>query len=245
MPLPKAPTKPASLISATDDLLAKPRKTTTAPARPIAQVAPQEAVSAPALAASFAPEMEKPRAPLAKSRVSQTPPPVSLSRETREPRRRSDPDVAKTFVLDTNVLMHDPSSLFRFEEHDVFLPMMTLEELDNHKKGMSEVARNVRQVTRSLDALIDAISGELGGKAKIGEGIPLDALGHKDATGRLYFQTEPIETTPIKGFESGKADNQILGVVKALQARQKDRVVVLVSKDINIRIKAHALGLPA
>jgi PhoH-like ATPase len=183
--------------------------------------------------------------PTVKSSRPQAPTPISLSRETREPRRRSDPDVAKTFVLDTNVLMHDPSSLFRFEEHDVFLPMMTLEELDNHKKGMSEVARNVRQVTRSLDALIDAISGELGGKAKIGEGIPLNALGHRDATGRLYFQTEPIETTPIKGFESGKADNQILGVVKALQARQKDRVVVLVSKDINIRIKAHALGLPA
>ncbi len=245
MPLPKAPTKPASLISATDDLLAKPRKTQPAPTIPTAQVVHQEAVSAPAFAATLEPEVERSRAPLAKSRASQTLTPVSLSRETREPRRRSDPDVAKTFVLDTNVLMHDPSSLFRFEEHDVFLPMMTLEELDNHKKGMSEVARNVRQVTRSLDALIDAISGELGGKAKIGEGIPLDALGHRDATGRLYFQTEPIETTPIKGFESGKADNQILGVVKALQTRQKDRVVVLVSKDINIRIKAHALGLPA
>ena len=60
----------------------------------------------------------------------------------------------KLFVLDTNVLMHDPTSLFRFEEHDIYLPMMTLEELDNHKKGMSEVARNVRQVTRSLDAMI-------------------------------------------------------------------------------------------
>ncbi|MEN9772688.1 MAG: hypothetical protein RJA58_1331 [Pseudomonadota bacterium] len=237
MPLPKAPTKPASLISATDDLLAKPRKASAAPAR---RSAP-EPIEEPAQAVDtvVAPP------PTVKSSRPQAPTPISLSRETREPRRRSDPDVAKTFVLDTNVLMHDPSSLFRFEEHDVFLPMMTLEELDNHKKGMSEVARNVRQVTRSLDALIDAISGELGGKAKIGEGIPLDALGHKDATGRLYFQTEPIETAPIKGFESGKADNQILGVVKALQARQKDRVVVLVSKDINIRIKAHALGLPA
>ncbi len=245
MPLPKAPTKPASLISTTDDLLARPRKTPPTPARPTAQLAPQEPISAPPIVTTLAPEVVTNRAPLAKNRAGQTAAPVSLSRETREPRRRSDPDVAKTFVLDTNVLMHDPSSLFRFEEHDVFLPMMTLEELDNHKKGMSEVARNVRQVTRSLDALIDAISGELGGKAKIGEGIPLDALGHRDATGRLYFQTEPIETTPIKGFESGKADNQILGVVKALQARQKDRVVVLVSKDINIRIKAHALGLPA
>ena len=55
------------------------------------------------------------------------------------------PVAAKLFVLDTNVLMHDPTSLFRFEEHDVFLPIMTLEELDNNKKGLSEVARNARQ----------------------------------------------------------------------------------------------------
>ena len=237
MPLPKAPSKPASLISATDDLLAKPRKT---PSPPVRRADPE--VTAPPTPAVTQVRAQEPTAKSRDRRPSITP---TISREAREPRRRSDPDVSKTFVLDTNVLMHDPSSLFRFEEHDVFLPMMTLEELDNHKKGMSEVARNVRQVTRSLDALIDAISGEVGVKAKIGEGIPLNALGHKDASGRLYFQTDPIETTPIKGFESGKADNQILAVVKALQAKQKDRVVVLVSKDINIRIKAHALGLPA
>lgn len=237
MPLPKAPSKPASLISATDDLLAKPRKT---PSPPVRRAEPE--VTAPPAAVVTQVKAQEPTAKSRDPRPSIMP---TMSREAREPRRRSDPDVSKTFVLDTNVLMHDPSSLFRFEEHDVFLPMMTLEELDNHKKGMSEVARNVRQVTRSLDALIDAISGEVGDKAKIGEGIPLNALGHKDASGRLYFQTDPIETTPIKGFESGKADNQILAVVKALQAKQKDRVVVLVSKDINIRIKAHALGLPA
>ena len=55
------------------------------------------------------------------------------------------PAATKLFVLDTNVLMHDPTSLFRFEEHDVYIPMATLEELDNHKKGMSEVSRNARQ----------------------------------------------------------------------------------------------------
>src|SRR6516225_5652246 len=60
----------------------------------------------------------------------------------------------KLFVLDTNVLMHDPTSLFRFEEHDIFLPIMTLEELDNNKKGMSEVARNARQASRFLDELV-------------------------------------------------------------------------------------------
>ena len=59
----------------------------------------------------------------------------------------------KLFVLDTNVLMHDPMCLFRFEEHDIYLPMIVLEELDGHKKGMTEVARNARQASRSLDAL--------------------------------------------------------------------------------------------
>ncbi len=227
MPLPKAPTKPATLLQPSEAIVAKPsraKKTTASTTGP-------------------APALSNPKMPGPVSAAPALAPSI-----LREPRRRTDPDVAKTFVLDTNVLMHDPTSLFRFEEHDVFLPMMTLEELDNHKKGMSEVARNVRQVTRSLDALIDAVSEEVGGKAKIGEGIPLSALGNKDATGRLFFQTSPISQEPIKGiegFETGKADNQILAVVKALQARQKDRVVVLVSKDINIRIKAHALGLPA
>ena len=60
----------------------------------------------------------------------------------------------KLFVLDTNVLMHDPLSLFRFEEHDIFVPMMTLEELDANKKGMSEVARNARQSSRLLDEIV-------------------------------------------------------------------------------------------
>ena len=60
----------------------------------------------------------------------------------------------KLFVLDTNVLMHDPTSLFRFEEHAVFVPMMTLEELDTNKKRMSEVARNARQASRTLDGIV-------------------------------------------------------------------------------------------
>jgi PhoH-like ATPase len=60
----------------------------------------------------------------------------------------------KLFVLDTNVLMHDPSSIFRFEEHDIYLPMVTLEELDNNKKGVSEVARNARQTSRNLEEII-------------------------------------------------------------------------------------------
>ncbi|WP_345813887.1 PhoH family protein [Paraburkholderia sp. PREW-6R] len=147
-------------------------------------------------------------------------------------------EVQKLFVLDTNVLMHDPSCLFRFEEHDVYLPMMTLEELDNHKKGMSEVARNARQVSRTLDALV-ANAGNMS------DGISLARLGSREASGRLYFQTKLTAIEPVEGLPEGKADNQILGVVRALQRDRTDRQVVLVSKDINMRIKAHALGLPA
>src|SRR5213082_864050 len=82
---------------------------------------------------------------------------------------------SKLFVLDTNVLMHDPTSLFRFEEHDIYLPMITLEELDGHKRGMTEVARNARQVSRDLDALAANMAARnASGKA---EGIALSRTG--------------------------------------------------------------------
>ena len=143
------------------------------------------------------------------------------------------------FVLDTNVLMHDPASLFRFAEHDLYLPMTTLEELDNHKKGMSEVARNARTVSRSLDQLIAGTSGTLD------DGIPLNKLGHQDVSGRLYFQTHLTTAILPEGLPEGKGDNLILAVVSELQQTHPDKEVVLVSKDINMRIKARALGLPA
>ena len=161
---------------------------------------------------------------------------------TRRNNKKSSPKMGagaqKLFVLDTNVLMHDPSSLFRFEEHDVFLPMMTLEELDNHKKGMSEVARNARQVSRSLDALIQD-------QRLLDQGLPLSTLGHKDATGKLFVQTTAIASSLPSDLPMGKADNQILGVLRSLQEKHPTREVVLVSKDINMRIKARALGLAA
>ncbi len=145
---------------------------------------------------------------------------------------------AKLFVLDTNVLMHDPMSLFRFEEHDIYLPMIVLEELDGHKKGMTEVARNARQVSRTLDALA-AVQG-----ADMAHGLKLDATGHRGVHGRLFFQTQPLNYTLPISLPQGKADNQILGVVGALGEMHKAREVVLVSKDINMRVKARALGLP-
>ena len=142
-------------------------------------------------------------------------------------------------MLDTNVLLHDPTSVYRFEEHDVFLPIMTLEELDNNKKGLSEVSRNARQVTRTLD---DIVSSHAGG---IEHGIPLMGPSHKLASGRLLLQTEAISNDLPIGLPTAKADNQILAVVIHLQRLNPDRAVILVSKDINMRIKARALGLEA
>jgi len=162
-----------------------------------------------------------------------------LEAKNERPKRTIRTGTPSLFVLDTNVLMHDPSSLFRFEEHDLYLPMTTLEELDNHKKGMSEVARNARMVSRSLDQLIAGTSGQLD------EGIPLNKLGNQDATGRLFFQTHFSSTPLPEGLPEGKGDNLILGVVSDLQKAKPNQEVVLVSKDINMRIKARALGLPA
>lgn len=146
---------------------------------------------------------------------------------------------AKLFVLDTNVLMHDPMCLFRFEEHDIFLPMIVLEELDSNKKGMTEVARNARQTSRTLDALVGLKDSD------ISLGIDLSGTGHSDVGGKLFFQTKPLEYSLPTSLPQGKADNQILGVVQALGKLHQQRQVVLVSKDINMRVKARALGLPA
>jgi len=143
----------------------------------------------------------------------------------------------KLFVLDTNVLLHDPTSVYRFEEHDVFLPIMTLEELDNNKKGLSEVARNARQVTRTLDEIVSSLSDG------IENGIDLSGPSHKLASGRLFLQTQAIPSDLPSGLPTAKADNQILAVVIHQQRLHPERAVILVSKDINMRIKAHALGL--
>ncbi|MDP1896878.1 MAG: PIN domain-containing protein, partial [Sulfurimicrobium sp.] len=152
---------------------------------------------------------------------------------------RKSANSSKIFVLDTNVLMHDPTSLFRFEEHDIYLPMMTLEELDNNKKGVSEVARNARQASRFLDEIVSS------SKDDIEQGILLKGHGNSSAGGMLFLQTEAITGELPLNFPVGKADNQILAVVMHLQRQHSKRKVSLVSKDINMRIKARALGLAA
>ncbi len=145
----------------------------------------------------------------------------------------------KLFVLDTNVLMHDPTSLFHFQEHDVYLPMVTLEELDDHKKGMSEVARNARQASRFLDELVSRVTA-----GTIAQGMPLKGRVN-GASGHLFLQTDGFDDPGPSSLAGNKADNQILGVVVHLQKLQPKRQVILVTKDINMRIKAHALGVPA
>jgi PhoH-like ATPase len=145
----------------------------------------------------------------------------------------------KLFVLDTNVLMHDPLSLFRFEEHDLYVPMMTLEELDANKKGMSEVARNARQTSRMLDEIVSCCEDS------IKDGIELAGPSHELATGRLFLQTEAINSVLPASLPTSRADNQIIAVALHLHQTQPKRPVILVTKDINMRIKARALGLDA
>jgi PhoH-like ATPase len=150
----------------------------------------------------------------------------------------------RIYVLDTNVLMHDPTALFRFEEHDVFIPMTVLEELDAAKKGTSETSRNARQVSRFLNELLVAANGQ-----DIEEGIELRQphgvqLKRRPRAGRLYFQTR-TGTPPAGSARRTLPDNLILAAVVDLRARRAKEPVVLVSKDINLRIKAKIHGITA
>lgn len=270
MPLPPAPSRRAALLSPDAyDVVAKPGRAT---AQPAATEAPElsaprtparktttgrttlQAVPAPAATVTATP-VAVPAAASSRAKAPATPatatPPRSTTKKTsgsasaptaatRTTTKRARPSgPTKLFVLDTNVLLHDPTSLFRFEEHDIFLPMIVLEELDGHKKGMTEVARNGRQTSRTLDAL----AGVQG--ADIAHGLKLDSTGQRGAGGHLFFQTAPLDYSLPTSLPQGKADNQILGVVEALRKLHAPREVVLVSKDINMRVKARALGLAA
>ncbi len=260
MPLPSAPTKRADRLSpaAFEGTPKSGRQSRRAPAEelPVQSSAPVERAAAgratPTRQASLlskdagqqvAVQVETiKRAPVAPAPVPAvaTPPaskPATPASSTSRSRKSARTGPAKLFVLDTNVLMHDPMCLFRFEEHDIFLPMIVLEELDGHKKGMTEVARNARQTSRTLDALAGAPG------ADIAQGFELNSTGQREAKGKLMFQTLPLDYSLPTSLPQGKADNQILGVVAALRKKYPEREVVLVSKDINMRVKARALGL--
>lgn len=139
----------------------------------------------------------------------------------------------KTFVLDTNVLLHDPQALFRFQENDILIPITVIEEIDRFKKDMNETGRNARQVSRILD--------ELRAKGSLASGVTLEsggtlqvALMHGEMFSRL-----PCELSEQKG------DNRILAVAAEARSRSAKVPVILVTKDTNLRIKADAIGIPA
>lgn len=149
----------------------------------------------------------------------------------------------RLFILDTNVLMHDPMAIFNFEEHDIFISMTVLEELDAGKKGRSEVARNVRETNRLIDEIISDASFE-----EIKQGLNIERIHPNTQSenlhlGKLFFETEPTLTELPASLPSHKADNHILQTGLALKLRYPDRNVTLVTKDINMRIKSSAVGL--
>ena len=243
MPLPPAPTKPADRLppkafAATVRSSNRPlQQTEEAPAKRSAAAEPGVTKRAAREAPRKTPVASMNSAPIAPVAIAAVATQPAADRSPTRARKAARSGPTKLFVLDTNVLLHDPMSLFRFEEHDIYLPMIVLEELDGHKKGMTEVARNARQTSRTLDALAGAPG------ADIAAGFQLSSTGHRDARGKLLFQTQPLNYALPTSLPQGKADNQILGVVEALRQVMAPREVVLVSKDINMRVKARALGL--
>lgn len=150
----------------------------------------------------------------------------------------------KLFVLDTNILMHDPTAIYHFDEHDIYLPMVVLEELDNHKTGTSEVARNVRQTNRMLVELMSDASHE---QIVSGLRIPTFITSNKKQTsGRLFFQTDEFNQVIPSTLPGHKVDNTILATALGLQKKfAGKKQVIIISKDINLRIKSGILGIPA
>ncbi|BDU71727.1 PhoH family protein [Mesoterricola silvestris] len=137
----------------------------------------------------------------------------------------------KVFVLDTNVLLHDPTAIFHFQEHEVVIPIVVIEEIDTFKKDQTEIGRNARNVSRQLDKL------RAGGN--LAAGVPLEGGGSL----KVDVAHHPLDLT-ITTLDKHKADNQILACALALLGTRKEKVV-MVSKDTNLRIKADALGLSA
>ena len=137
----------------------------------------------------------------------------------------------KTFVLDTNVLLHDPKALLKFQDNDVVVPIYVIEEVDRFKKDLSELGRNARQASRTLD--------EFRQQGRLREGVMLPGGGVL----RVAFSEGKLP----REFGGGQSqDNSILAVAIDIQADSPaDRPTVFVSKDVNLRIKADALGLTA
>ena len=139
----------------------------------------------------------------------------------------------KNFIIDTNVLLHDPQALFKFQEHNVIVPITVIEEIDRFKKDSNETGRNARQVSRILDSMRE--------KGSLAEGIVLPGGG----TLRVeLFSEKHIQGLPAE-LRVQSADNRILGMALTIREQHPDYQLVFVTKDTNLRIKADAIGLVA
>ena len=139
----------------------------------------------------------------------------------------------KLFVIDTNVVLFDHTCIYNFQEHDIALSVVVLEELDRFKRGNDLINLEARQFIRELDGLF-------------GEGPLSEGLGLGEGRGRLFLEVgEPSASRVSHAFALGKPDHRILALAEELRGRRHDRDVILVSKDVNLRIKAKSLGLVA
>jgi PhoH-like ATPase len=140
----------------------------------------------------------------------------------------------KTFVLDTNVLVHDPRSIFKFQDNEVVIPIMVLEELDSLKTRQDGAGQDARVAMRFLD--------EIKNKGEIFDGVKVNDAGGKL---RIELKYHDCKTMPIS-FDPTKADNKILSVASGLKnSKEAGGPVIMVSKDINVRVKAESLGIKA
>jgi PhoH-like ATPase len=137
--------------------------------------------------------------------------------------------MSRIYVLDTNVLLHDPHSIYRFEDNQVVIPIWVVEEVDRFKRDVTEIGRNAREVSRELDQL-----REIG---------PLSSGVELSSGGTLRVVVEKVDNHIPPSIREGSADNLILSV--ALFYKRKGEDVVFVTKDTNLRVKADALGVPA
>ncbi|SFR74604.1 PhoH-like ATPase [Marinobacter daqiaonensis] len=145
----------------------------------------------------------------------------------------------KMYVLDTNVLIHDPNALLNFEEHDVIIPMTVLEELDSLKSGKQAVAADCRQAIRNIDKVLGDASPKI-----IEKGVPIVRAKKAEPLGTLSI----LMSTGHAGADSLPEhlnDNKIINTLAELQSRYKSRDIILVTKDINMRLKARGFGVEA
>ncbi|ANR86569.1 ATPase [Vibrio cholerae 2740-80] len=142
----------------------------------------------------------------------------------------------KLFVLDTNILLHEPLAIYSFKEHDVVIPMTVLEELDRIKDSKRDVARDARVAIRALEHLFHDATPE-----EITEGIPLSK--QEGATGTISILADYELDETVKAFTDKEGDNRILNAVLYLQSQRTPRAVVLVTKDINMRLRAKGAGV--